>query len=56
MPNEIDVLRYGRYLTDDLFDEDRINYHCRIRTIDYEGKIIFHKMINGKTVEFEVLC
>lgn len=52
-----DVLRYGDVLTDDM------NYVCRaegdldirIRTIRYEYRIFYHKMINGEVVEFKEL-
>ena len=52
-----DALRYGEILTDDM------NYVCRaegdldirIRTIRYENRIFYHKMINGEVVEFKEL-
>lgn len=52
-----DVLRYGEILTDDM------NYACRsdrdwdirIRTIRYESRIFYHKMVNGEVVEFKEL-
>lgn len=52
-----DVLRYGEVLTDDM------NYVCRaegdldirIRTIRYEYRIFYHKMVNGEVVEFKEL-
>lgn len=52
-----DVLRYGEVLTDDM------NYVCRaegdldirIRTIRYEYRIFYHKMVNGEFVEFKEL-
>lgn len=53
-----DVLRYGEVLTDDM------NYVCRaegdwdirIRTIRYEYRIFYHKMVNGEVVEFKELA
>lgn len=56
-----DVLRYGEVLTDDMvfgkpkgksvLDIDWI----RIRTILYESRIFYHKMLNGEVVEFKEL-
>ena len=56
-----DALRYGELLTDDkvfgkpkgksVLDIDWI----RIRTVRYESRIFYHKMINGKVVEFKEL-
>lgn len=57
-----DVLRYGEVLTDEnlyceLQAEDGFeNYHyVRIRTIRYEYRIFYHKMVNGEVVEFKEL-
>ena len=57
-------LRYGEVLTDDEFECDILdytgfqiaetNYH-RIRTIRYEYRIFYHKMVNGEVVEFKEL-
>lgn len=52
-----DALRYGEILTDDM------NYVCRIegdldiriRTIRYDNRIFYHKMVNGEVVEFKEL-
>ena len=52
-----EALRYGEVLTDDM------NYVCRtegdldirIRTIRYDNRIFYHKMINGEVVEFKEL-
>ena len=56
-----EVLRYGEVLTDDMvfgkpkgksvLDIDRI----RIRTILYESRIFYQKMVNGEVVEFKEL-
>lgn len=60
----IDVLRYGEVLTDDEFECDILdstgfqiaetNYY-RIRTIQYDNRIFYHKMVNGEVVEFKEL-
>ena len=57
-----DVLRYGVILTDDNLycelqtEDDFKNYKCvRIRTISYESRIFYHKMVNGEVVEFKEL-
>lgn len=57
--NEKDILKYGMILTDDemfyfTFCPKEENY-IRIRTINYNNKIFYHKMINGKNVEFKEL-
>ena len=57
-PLEADALRYGTYLTDDQME---CGYDCdspfyvRIRTIKYEGKLYYHKMVDGEVVEFKEL-
>lgn len=57
-----DALRYGEVLTDEnlyceLQTEDGFeDYHyVRIRTIRYEYRIFYHKMVNGEVVEFKGL-
>ena len=62
MVNADDVVRYGDILTDDnLYSEmqypDGFENHkwIRIRTVRYESRIFYHKMINGETVEFKEL-
>lgn len=49
-----DALRYGEILTDDMFS-DGIGWHYRIRTISYDNRILYHKMVNGEVVEFKEL-
>ena len=49
-----DALRYGDVLTDDVYSLDMI-WHYRIRTIRYDNRIFYHKMINGEVVEFKEL-
>lgn len=59
-----EILRYGEVLTDDEFECDILddtgfqiaetNYY-RIRTIRYESRIFYHKMVNGEVVEFKEL-
>lgn len=61
---EEDALRYGEVLTDDEFEcdildstgfqIDETNYY-RIRTVRYESRIFYHKMMNGEVVEFREL-
>lgn len=51
-----DALRYGKILTDDEFVEHGIIYRTiRIRTISYDNRIFYHKMVNGEVVEFKEL-
>lgn len=58
---EDDVLRYGNVLTDDeLYYELKHHVticpiHKRIRTISYDNRIFYHKMVNGEVVEFKEL-
>ena len=51
-PTSEDCLRYGNILTDDNFYQE--NY-IRIRTISYDDRIFYHKMVNGEVVEFKEL-
>ena len=48
------ALRYGKILTNDDF-ETTDGIFIRIRTIDYDGQIYFHKMCNGELVSFTSL-
>ena len=48
-----EALRYGEVLTDDRYTLDV--WHYRIRTIRYESRIFYHKMVNGEVVEFKEL-
>ena len=59
-----DALRYGEVLTNDEFECDILDYtgfqiaktnYYRIRTIRYEYRIFYHKMVNGEVVEFKEL-
>lgn len=49
-----DALRYGEVLTDDRYTLG-VSWHYRIRTIRYESRIFYHKMMNGEVVEFKEL-
>lgn len=49
-----DVLRYGEILTDDMFS-DGVGWHYRIRTISYDNRIFYHKMVNGEVAKFKEL-
>ena len=57
-----EALRYGKVLTDDnlyceLQAEDGFEdyKYVRIRTISYDNRIFYHKMVNGEVVEFKEL-
>ena len=56
-----DALRYGEVLTDDELHYELKGHvtvcpiHKRIRTIRYESRIFYHKMMNGEVVEFKEL-
>ena len=56
---EEDALRYGDVLTDDSwcyfnYDNAREDF-VRVRTIRYDNRIFYHKMVNGEVVEFKEL-
>lgn len=54
--NVNEALRYGNILTDDNYYVDGLNGGShRIRTISYDNRIFYHKMINGEVVEFKEL-
>lgn len=48
------LLRYGKYLVDNTFDTKLGTY--RVRMIQYEGYIYFHKMRNGELLELKKLA
>ena len=56
-----DALRYGEVLTDDELHYELKGHvtvcpiHKRIRTISYDNRIFYHKMVNGEVVEFKEL-
>ena len=52
--DERDVLRYGEYLTDEQYTTWDSHYY-RLRAIRYEGKLYWHKMVDGELVEFKIL-
>lgn len=48
------ILRYGEYLTDEQYTTwDNHNY--RLRAIRYNGKLYWHKMVDGELIEFKIL-
>lgn len=54
-----EALRYGEVLTDDSwyyfnYDDAKENF-VRTRTIRYDNRIFYHKMVNGEVVEFKEL-
>lgn len=54
--NANEVLRYGNILTDDSYYVEGLNGGShRIRTISYDNRIFYHKMMNGEVVEFKEL-
>lgn len=49
-----DVLRYGDIVVDEIYDTwDGHTYH--LRAIRYENKLYWHKMVDGKLMEFRSL-
>lgn len=51
---EKDVLRYGEYLTDEQYTTWDMHTY-RLRAIRYDGKLYWHKMVDGELVEFRSL-
>lgn len=52
--DERDVLRYGEYVVDEMYDTWDMHTY-RLRAIRYEGKLYWHKMVDGKLIEFRSL-
>lgn len=57
-----EALRYGEVLTDDKVYCEVVGAdwfsdceYARIRTISYDNRIFYHKMMNGEVVEFKEL-
>lgn len=52
-----ECLRYGEVLTDEqihCFPRGKVGW-VRIRTISYDNRIFYHKMVNDEVVEFKEL-
>ena len=45
--NRMDIIRYGEYLADDEIENSNDDF-IRIRVIKYDGKMYYHKMVNGR--------
>lgn len=52
--DERDVLRYGEYLTDEMYTTWDMHTY-RLRAIRYNDKLYWHKMVDGELIEFKVL-
>lgn len=48
-----DGLRYGEIVVDEMYDTWRNTY--RLRVVKYEDKLYWHKMVDGKVVDFREL-
>ena len=51
---EKDVLRYGEIIVDEIYNTWDGHLY-RLRAIRYEGKLYWHKMVDGKLMEFRKL-
>ena len=51
---EKDVLRYGEIIVDEIYNTWDGHLY-RLRAIRYEGKLYWHKMVDGKLMEFRRL-
>lgn len=52
----LELLRYGKYLTDDqirITDSKDCYSYIRIRCIEYGGFIYYHKMCDGEVVDIQ---
>lgn len=49
-----DVLRYGEYVVDETYTTWDMHTY-RLRAIRYDGKLYWHKMVDGELVEFRSL-
>ena len=54
IPYEKDVLRYGEIIVDEVYNTWDGHLY-RLRAIRYEGKLYWHKMVDGKLMEFRSL-
>lgn len=52
--DERDVLRYGEYVIDEMYTTWDMHTY-RLRAIRYDGKLYWHKMVDGELVEFRSL-
>lgn len=54
------ILRYGDILTDDKFIASEtwqgLRFSLRIRIIEWEGIVYYHKMIDGEIVEIKEIA
>lgn len=55
--NSENVLRYGLVITDDMMFTDNADWaaHIRVRLINYCGNLYYHKMIDGKIIDFKIV-
>lgn len=55
--NSENVLRYGMVITDDMMFTDNADWagYVRIRLIKYCGNLYYHKMVDGKTIDFKIV-
>lgn len=51
---EKDMLHYGEIIVDEVYNTWD-GYLYRLRAIRYEGKLYWHKMVDGKVIEFRGL-
>lgn len=52
--NEQDILKYGKYITDESYTT--WDHHVyRLRAIRYKDHLYWHKMVDGEVVEFKIL-
>ena len=51
---EKDMLRYGEIIVDEIYNTWDGHLY-RLRAIRYEGKLYWHKMVDGRLMEFRGL-
>lgn len=57
-PTFVEVMRYGKILTDDIYAVTNTlghDIHIRIRNFDYKDKIYYIKMADGEIMDFKEL-
>lgn len=52
--DEWNALRYGEIIVDEMYDTWDMHTY-RLRAVRYNGKLYWHKMVDGRLVEFRSL-
>jgi hypothetical protein len=52
---EDQVLKYGTYIVDEMLREEFGDAPVRIRLVNYNSKLYYHKMVSGECIEFKLI-